>query len=127
MVLGKLGKDFAIKLDFFIFERTDKRAVGNSRLPRCGADLRLPEAAEAALLVLASDKGVRPCVQEGLARKALFIFLAPAKSLRVFEKFFALLMGYGSSFDSGHKDILFVIPASAKSGSASGGKAGIQN
>jgi len=83
-VLSKIGQDFPVQFYILHFESVYEFAVGQAVFPRCGVDFDVPAVARRAFFLFASAESVRPRMEQGLLRGALFGFPSPAESLRVF-------------------------------------------
>jgi len=102
-ILGReYRQNLAVKRDSLLLERRDEFAVGETVGPGSCPNPCLPERAESALSVFAADVGMRPRVQQRLAREALFGFASPLKALGVFEEFFSVFVCRDAAFDSNH-------------------------
>ena len=99
--LREVREHFAVELYVLGFEERDESAVGYLG-PEGGVKLYRPEGAHGALLFFSSAERPGKRVKECFFGGALFRFAAPLKTLGGFQDFFALLIGYGASFDSGH-------------------------
>ncbi|KKU50133.1 MAG: hypothetical protein UY47_C0004G0008 [Parcubacteria group bacterium GW2011_GWB1_49_7] len=71
MVLGEVGKDFAVEGDVRLLQHRDELGVGNAVLFEESRHADVPEATEVALLVLPMGEGICAGVEDGFVCHAL--------------------------------------------------------